>query len=169
MRRQSIPLSLAAASATGLGAATALPASAASATSPRDSSGMTSAKASNESGKPRARRRLLAAALSVAALAGTSTVLATSSAYAATPGCASYHSWTECIGYNRTTETYTLTVHNGYSVSEYETVWMNVEGTTYSWSLTIPSLKTDAFNVSPLGQGQACAGIDSVTLGCWDY
>ena len=127
-----------------------------------------------ENGKPGTRRRRLAVAVSVAAMVGASTLLATSpTALAASPAsadpCASYHSWTECIGYNSTTETYTLTVHNGYSVSEFETVWMKFESTKFSWQVTIPSGRTDTFSVSPLGHGQACAGIDSVTLGCWDF
>jgi hypothetical protein len=124
-----------------------------------------------ETEKPAARRgRRFAAAATVAALVGASTVLAASSASADTivTHCAVYHSWTECLSYDYSNGTYGLAATNGYSVSEYETLWFTVGGTQYSDTLTIPSGATRGFGASAPA-GYACEGIDNVTFYCWQY
>lgn len=126
-----------------------------------------------ESEKPRTNRRRLAAAACIAAMAGTGVILAASPASAApadtiSTNCATYHSWTECLAYNYTTGNFGLSAYNGYSVSEYETLWFAVNGHTYSEPFTIPSGGTRGFGVHT-GAGYACEGIDSVTFYCWQY
>ncbi|MFI9383707.1 hypothetical protein [Kutzneria sp. NPDC052558] len=123
-----------------------------------------------ENRKPRTGRRWLASAACVAAMAGTGVLLAASpaSADAITTHCSVYHSWTECLAYDYTTGNFGLSAYNGYSVSEYETLWFTVNGYEYSESFTIPSHDTRGFNVHT-APGYACEGIDSVLFYCWQY
>jgi hypothetical protein len=128
-----------------------------------------------QSEKPRVGRRWLATAACVAAMVGTGVVLAASPASAAPASpnnivghCVQYHSWNECLSYNYSAGDYVLSAYNGYSVSEYETIWFTVNGHEYYSNVTIPSGYTASFAVYTAA-GYSCEGIDSVQFGCWQF
>ena len=107
------------------------------------------------------RWRRLSAAAGVAVLACGGTVLVASPA-SADSVCGSYHSWEECIDFSG--GVLSATAHNGYSVSEVETIVLNGVD---SPQVNIPSGKSVTFGYF-VGDGplHACAGIDSVTIVC---
>ena len=111
-----------------------------------------------------ARWRRLSAVAGVAALTCAGVVLAASPASADSRVCGSYHSWTECIDYS--SGILSVDAHNGYSVTEVETVWLN---THYDGPIAIPAGDDLIFGFSTGGPIHACASIDSVQIVCGNF
>lgn len=119
----------------------------------------------------RANRLRLSAAVGAVAVIGAGTMLAASPASAdfTQQECNTFHSWNECVSFDYTTGYLSVSAYNGYSTSQTEALWINVNGNTDTQAFVIPSHHSAGFRWSFISANEACAGIDNVQIVCASF
>ncbi|MBF9073952.1 hypothetical protein [Streptacidiphilus fuscans] len=122
------------------------------------------------------RLRRLSATLGAVAAIGVSTVVVAPSAHADdyVQHCGTYHSWTECISFDYTTETTAVNALNGYSYDQTESLYYEFHnGQVFSQGIDIPAHSWRGFSEEgafPANSDPVCAGIgDVANIVCADF